>query len=456
MNTKDHLGYYKKLGVEPTATTSKIKAAYRQRAMELHPDRNQGSDTTAQFQDLQRAYEVLSNEKLRQQYDADSAVPPPAQPTSEKGTYKPFEPIVCSVCSAVTAQPRYKVFYSVFGYIFGATRRPHQGIFCSKCELKTAVKASAITMVAGWWSIHGFIWSIHALAQNLVGGTFYMQNAKLQGYQAMYFASVGKTDIARAVAQDALQMIDKANASQSKYLKYKQKLGYDTESELTPLRKILEDYLKSFHAESKEVRITANNVVFNGRFKVQLTLLLAFIGLIAGFIEYQAIQNSKIEAARLEQQGIERAQARAIAERQVQVLRSLEQPLPLSGVYSVLGNAWYNLDSFPPFKINNSPDANSLLKLVRVSDGVAAMSVFVRAGDSTEVGVPPGSYRIKVASGITWYGDVIRFGPDTSYGVLNEVFTFSTVGNQLNGNELTLKLMKDGNLKRTSIGASDF
>ena len=70
------LRYYEVLGVTKDTSQSDIKKAYRIRAMELHPDRNQGKDTTAEFQNLQEAYDVLSNEKLRQQYDADSSIPP--------------------------------------------------------------------------------------------------------------------------------------------------------------------------------------------------------------------------------------------------------------------------------------------------------------------------------------------------------------------------------------------
>ena len=95
MNPKDARGYYKTLGVDVNASPSVIKAAYRTLAMELHPDRNPTTDTTAKFQDLQEAYAVLSDENLRQQYDADNSIPSAANDSSE-GVYRPFEPIVCS------------------------------------------------------------------------------------------------------------------------------------------------------------------------------------------------------------------------------------------------------------------------------------------------------------------------------------------------------------------------
>jgi curved DNA-binding protein CbpA len=41
------LKYYQVLGITKDASQSDIKKAYRSKAMELHPDRNQGKDTTA-------------------------------------------------------------------------------------------------------------------------------------------------------------------------------------------------------------------------------------------------------------------------------------------------------------------------------------------------------------------------------------------------------------------------
>lgn len=58
--------YYQTLGVLKTATAAEIKQAYRSLAMRHHPDR--GGDV-AQFQEIQEAYAVLSDEEKRAQYD---------------------------------------------------------------------------------------------------------------------------------------------------------------------------------------------------------------------------------------------------------------------------------------------------------------------------------------------------------------------------------------------------
>lgn len=58
--------YYDLLGVDQNATEDEIKKAYRKKAMEHHPDR--GGDIE-KFKEIKDAYEVLSDEQKRQQYD---------------------------------------------------------------------------------------------------------------------------------------------------------------------------------------------------------------------------------------------------------------------------------------------------------------------------------------------------------------------------------------------------
>ncbi len=60
---------YTILGITPEATTEEIKQAYRQKAFELHPDRNPGADVKM-FHKAREAYETLSNPLKRKLYDA--------------------------------------------------------------------------------------------------------------------------------------------------------------------------------------------------------------------------------------------------------------------------------------------------------------------------------------------------------------------------------------------------
>lgn len=62
--------YYATLGVERTASGEEIKKAYRKKALQYHPDRNQGNPKAeAQFKLVSEAYEVLSDENRRRVYD---------------------------------------------------------------------------------------------------------------------------------------------------------------------------------------------------------------------------------------------------------------------------------------------------------------------------------------------------------------------------------------------------
>ncbi len=62
--------YYEILGVERTADAAAIKAAFRKRAMQYHPDRNKDDpQAEKKFKEVGEAYEILSDEQKRAAYD---------------------------------------------------------------------------------------------------------------------------------------------------------------------------------------------------------------------------------------------------------------------------------------------------------------------------------------------------------------------------------------------------
>ena len=61
------MNYYEILGVTPDSEPAEIKSAYRRLARKFHPDVN--PDGAKRFKEISKAYDTLSDEKKRKQYD---------------------------------------------------------------------------------------------------------------------------------------------------------------------------------------------------------------------------------------------------------------------------------------------------------------------------------------------------------------------------------------------------
>lgn len=61
--------YYEVLGVSKDASKDEIKKAYRKLARQYHPDVSKEENASEKFKEAKEAYETLSDQQKRAQYD---------------------------------------------------------------------------------------------------------------------------------------------------------------------------------------------------------------------------------------------------------------------------------------------------------------------------------------------------------------------------------------------------
>jgi len=116
--------HYEVLGVKESATSKEIRKAHKKLALCLHPDKNLGVNEMVQglvqerFLEVQEAYETLSDDARRSEYDAALAAlrsegeyyipvaPPPAAPTPP---VKPKRPSRCDKCQTIVGEPMHYI-----------------------------------------------------------------------------------------------------------------------------------------------------------------------------------------------------------------------------------------------------------------------------------------------------------------------------------------------------------
>lgn len=78
--------YYRELGLDRHATTADIRNAYKRLALRWHPDRNKAKEAEEKFKTIKKAYDVLSDEKLRREYDQERFPSTKEAPTSSSSS----------------------------------------------------------------------------------------------------------------------------------------------------------------------------------------------------------------------------------------------------------------------------------------------------------------------------------------------------------------------------------
>lgn len=203
---QDILGFYSVLGVEPNSSQDTIKKAYKKKCLEVHPDVNKSDNAQENFVQLRKAYEILGNAEERSKYDAQCIEVPNVKSSTVNDTTESdntFEPIRCSICDCVSAQPRYVVFWETISF-FSSIRSPVQGVMCTKCAGNAALQATRKSLIFGWWGIWGLIFTPMSVIGNMAGGSKPPENnGRILLHQSWYFAQNGRLDLAYFLANDA-------------------------------------------------------------------------------------------------------------------------------------------------------------------------------------------------------------------------------------------------------------
>jgi len=129
------------------------------------------------------------------------------------------------------------------------------------------------------------------------------------------------------------------------------------------------------------------------------------------------------------------------------------QPLPKSGVI----HNYTGKPAIAPFKIiTQDNDENYYIKLVNPYTDKTEIVIFLSGGETKEMNIPIGTYKIKRAAGKTWYGEKYLFGHNSTYVASDELLTFNISGSYVEGHTLTLYKVADGNFSSKEISAEEF
>ena len=92
--------HYMRLGVDPTASAVDIKAAYRKKALECHPDVVESSEKAraeAEFRRISESFRLLADENRRKDYDIKAGLSPQPEVVKPKPAPRkrpdPFQPM---------------------------------------------------------------------------------------------------------------------------------------------------------------------------------------------------------------------------------------------------------------------------------------------------------------------------------------------------------------------------
>jgi DnaJ-class molecular chaperone len=134
--------YYEILGVSPDASQAEIKKSFRNLALQHHPDKNKNSEESKQkFMKIIEAYEVLSDEQTRKNYDNNTL--------QKRGTRTKWTPSadIGTVYSYEELKRRYRPSSSVRGGMWDISEKANFGIWKATILLFACLAALVIYLI---------------------------------------------------------------------------------------------------------------------------------------------------------------------------------------------------------------------------------------------------------------------------------------------------------------------
>lgn len=123
---------YNILGVSVTATPEEIKRAYRKLALQYHPDRNNGSASAEdKFKQAADAYEILSDEKKRRDYDLKSPLQQNYDPHKSASNNDIFLVLLLTLDDVVNGSKKISLVYS---RTVLCDCKEEEREYCEKCQ----------------------------------------------------------------------------------------------------------------------------------------------------------------------------------------------------------------------------------------------------------------------------------------------------------------------------------
>jgi hypothetical protein len=440
---KDLKGYYSCLGVAPNASSEEIKSSYKRLAKQLHPDINHDPNAKTQFQKINDAYQVLSDPDLRAAYDALQYSKPKPEPRQDE-----LDPICCSHCGKVTAQPRSTVFFRTISIILLTTKTPIQGIFCSACATKLGLRASLVSAIFGWWGFPwGPIYTISSIFTNAGGGRHSREiDEKLTWYNALAFLSRGKLAISYALAQQSRKA---RNAE----------IAADADRLVNHLR------AAGVPTTSPSLKNPWSNPLL---LSAHLGLLLLVPGAIGLAIAYDDLSKSSKQVYRPPVQVAAKpdfSQYATPVPASPQARQAPPVAVPTCAVQpfngKVLSKNISPTKNGHSIEVNNGSTGNAIIKVRDAYSGALRLSFFVAKGSTASFSdLPDGVYKIQYAFGDDFGTDCRSFLLITSAAEFPTIrsLTTETTSSQIITKSLTYTLyaVPGGNVRPQSIGAEAF